>query len=201
MPRTRTLDNAVVLDRALDVFWRRGYAGTSMRDLSKATGLGAAALYHRFTDKDGLFVEALRRYAEDGLNERLTRLSALPDPIDAISAFLNELVEMSLADPDRRGCLLVNTALDGAPMSNAARDLVRARLRDLENFFRDQLRGMVAADPTARDIDPDRMAETLFATVLAIRVLARLDPDRDRLRRLAETALAPLTQTNRVRTR
>ncbi len=201
MPRTRIINDDVVLDRALDVFWRCGYAGSSMRDLSKATGLGAAALYHRFSDKDGLFVEAVRRYADDGLTERLTRLSALPDPIDAISAFLDELIGLSVADPDRRGCLLVNAALDGAPMSDAARDLVRTRLRDVENFFRDQLRRVVAADPTARDIDPDRMAETLFATVLAIRVLARLDPNRGRFQRLAETALAPLTQTNKVRTR
>jgi TetR/AcrR family transcriptional repressor of nem operon len=201
MSRTRTVNDDIILDRALNVFWRCGYAGTSMRDLSKATGLGAAALYHRFSDKDGLFVETVRRYADDGLNERLTRLSGLPDPVAAIRGFLDEMIEMSVTDPDQRGCLLVNTALDGAPMSGAARDLVRSRLRDIENFFRGQLRRMVAADPTARDIDPDRMAETLFATVLAIRVLARLDADPDRFRRLAETALAPLTQTNKVRTR
>ena len=201
MARTRTIDDDIVLDRALAVFWRRGYAGASMRDLSRSTGLGVAALYHRFSDKDGLFVETVRRYADDGLNERLARLSALPDPIDAITRFLGELVEMSVADPDRRGCLLVNTALDGAPMSDAARALVRARLAEVEGFFRDQLLRARAADPNLQDIDPDRMAESLFATVLAIRVLARLDPDRNRLQRLADAALAPLTQAQKVRIR
>lgn len=193
MSRVRSLADDVVLDRAMSVFWQRGYAATSLRDLARATGLGAAALYHRFADKDGLFVAVLRRYSELGLHERIARLTAQPDPVDAIRGFFDELVELSVCDTERRGCLLVNTALDGAAMSDAARALVRARLGEVEAFFRTNLQRAVVAGRIDAAIDPAATAEALLGTVFALRVLARLDPDPGRLRRLAAYALTPLT--------
>ena len=67
MPRTYTLPDDVILARAIFFFWQNGYAGTSLRDLTQATGLSSAALYHRFSDKDGLFVEELLTMRTRGL--------------------------------------------------------------------------------------------------------------------------------------
>ncbi len=192
MSRTRAIDDADILDRAAAVFWHHGYAASSMRVLAEATGLGGAALYHRFGDKDGLFVAALRRYAEEGLGERLARLSALADPVAAVCGFFDELIRLSVGDRDRRGCLLVNTALDGAAMSPAARAVVRDRLGEIEAFFRHQLGRARQTGRLAADLDPDLTAELLLGTVLSIRVMARLDPDHGRLRRLADGALIAL---------
>lgn len=192
MPRTRTLPDETVLERAIGVFWQNGYAGTSLRDLTQATGLSSAALYHRFTDKDGLFVEALRRYADEGLVERLARLSAAADPLCAIGVFLDELIAMSLADPQHRGCLLVNTALDGASMSDEARALVRTRLGEVEHFFAGRLKQAVADSALDANTDVAATATALLGTVFAIRVMARLDPNPTRLRTLADHAIASL---------
>lgn len=192
MPRTRMLSDETVLERAIGVFWQNGYAGTSLRDLTQATGLSSAALYHRFTDKDGLFVEALRRYADEGLVERLVRLAAARDPLRAIGDFLDELIAMSLADPDHRGCLLVNTALDGAAMSDEARALVRTRLGEVERFFAEGLKQAVADGALDPEIDIAATATALLGTVFAIRVMARLDPNPKRLRALADHAIASL---------
>lgn len=192
MPRTRMLSDETVLERAIGVFWQNGYAGTSLRDLTQATGLSSAALYHRFTDKDGLFVEALRRYADEGLVERLVRLAAARDPLRAIGDFLDELIAMSLADPDHRGCLLVNTALDGAAMSDEARALVRTRLGEVERFFAEGLKQAVADGALDPETDIAATATALLGTVFAIRVMARLDPNPKRLRALADHAIASL---------
>ncbi|MEO6782951.1 MAG: TetR/AcrR family transcriptional regulator [Bradyrhizobium sp.] len=199
MPRTRILDDETVLDRATSVFWRRGYAATSLRDLTEATGLSTAALYHRFNDKEGLFLESLRRYADQGLTDRFARLSALKSPVTAIRTFFDELIDMSVDDPDRLGCFLVNTVLDGAATSSVASALVRARLGDVEAFFRSSLQRARKAALIDATIKPTAMAEILLGTVLAIRVLARLDPDRARLRRLADNALLPLIRQTRAR--
>ncbi|MGE4527129.1 MAG: TetR/AcrR family transcriptional regulator, partial [Rhodospirillaceae bacterium] len=180
-------------DHAIALFWRRGYAGTSIRDVSEASGLGAAALYHRFGDKDGLFVEALRRYAEQSAGERMARFSAMADPLAAVSGFVHELADLSISDPERRGCFLVNTALDGAAAAPGGRDLARARLDEMKGFFRGQLHRAAAMGRLAPDAEPEAMAENLLCAVLALRVLARIDPNPERLRRLAETALAPLS--------
>lgn len=192
MPRTRALSDDVILERAIAVFWRRGYAGTSLRDLTEATGLSAAALYHRFSDKDGLFVAALTRYADEGLLERLARLAAFDDPLAAIRALIDELIALSLADPERRGCLLVNTALDGAPMSDAARTVVKERLGEVEAFFAQQLRRAVAAGTLPEATDIAAKAAALLGAVVGLRVLARLEADAKRLRALADHAMAGL---------
>lgn len=192
MPRTRMLSDETILERAIGVFWQNGYAGTSLRDLTLATGLSSAALYHRFIDKDGLFVEALRRYADEGLVERLARLSAARDPLRAIDDFLDELIAMSLADPHHRGCLLVNTALDGAAMSDEARTLVRTRLGEVERFFAERLKQAVADGALDPETDIAATATALLGTVFAIRVMARLDPNPKRLRALADHAIASL---------
>jgi TetR/AcrR family transcriptional regulator, transcriptional repressor for nem operon len=192
MPRTRTLSDEVVLERAIAVFWRQGYAGASLRDLTQATGLSAAALYHRFADKDGLFVAALTRYADEGLNARLARLAAFDDPLKAVRALFDELVALSLADPERRGCLLVNTALDGAPMSQAARAVVRERLDGIEAFFAAQLRRAAANGRLPGQVEIANAASALLGAVLGLRVLARLDPDPRRMRALVEHAMAGL---------
>ena len=201
MPRTRTLSDDTVLERAVGVFWQNGYAGTSLRDLTQATGLGSAALYHRFADKDGLFVEALRRYADEGLVERLARLSAAADPLGAVRDFLDELIALSLADPRHRGCLLVNTALDGAAMSNEARELVRERLGEVERFFAGRLEQAVASGALDRKADIAANATALLGAVFAIRVMARLDPDPKRLRALADHAIASLPRPPQTRSK
>ncbi len=199
MSRTRMLSDDTVLERAIAVFWQNGYAGTSLRDLTRATGLSTSALYNRFADKDGLFVQALRRYADDGLLERISRLSASAAPLDAIGAFLNELIAMSLADPQHRGCLLVNTALDGATMSDTARDLVRVRLGDVEAFFAERLNSAVAGGGLDPALDVAATATALLGVVFGIRVLARLDAGPQRLRALADHAIASLPRQQELK--
>ncbi len=199
MPRIRALSDNVILERAIAVFWRRGYAGASLRDLTEATGLSAAALYYRFVDKDGLFVAALTHYADEGLVERLARLSAFDDPLQGIRALIDELIALSLADPERRGCLLVNTALDGATMSPAARAVVRGRLGEVEGFFAAQLRRAVATGALEAKTDVPAKAAALLGAVVGVRVLARLEADPQRLRALADHAMAGLAACARPR--
>ncbi|WP_156004208.1 TetR/AcrR family transcriptional regulator [Thiomonas sp. FB-6] len=190
MPRGRSLSDDIVLERAMQVFWRHGYAGTTLRELTQATGLGSAALYHRYADKQTLFVRVLGRYADRGLAPRIARLAAQPSPLQSLRSFFEELVAASLADPERRGCLLVNTALDGADMGEAARETVRARLGEVESFFASRLACAVAAGALPPDTDVAARAAALLGSVFAIRVAARLYGDAQRLRTLAAHALA-----------
>ncbi len=194
MPRARKLSDEIVLQNAMTVFWQRGYAGTSMRDLTQATGLSTAALYNRYADKDGLFIEVLSRYADEGLSERVNRLSSASNlaPLQAIRTFFDELVAASLADPDHKGCLLVNTLLDGAAISPEARRLVRQQFETLEGFFTTQLHRAVAEGALDRRSDVEALATGLLGSVFGLRVLGRFDPDPVRLRRFVEQALSGL---------
>ena len=114
MARPREFDETTALDAAMDCFWRDGYEATSVRDLAARMGITGASLYNAFGDKRSLFREVLQRYAERSTRERIARLESTLPPKQAVVAFLGEIVERSV-DGDRRGCLLVNTALEIAP--------------------------------------------------------------------------------------
>lgn len=194
MPRPRQIADDDVLAHAATLFWRHGYAGTSLRDLIAATGLSAAALYHRFGDKDGVFRAVLDHYAEKTVTPRLAGLADVADPLAALATFFDDIVTMSVDDPDRLGCLLVNTALDGGPMSQAAREAAAARLAAIEASFRDALGRAARAGALPHGVEPAAAAESLLAKLLSIRVFARLGADRGRLERLAAEARAIVTK-------
>src|SRR6266852_4369991 len=99
MAGTKQFDHDTVVDRAMMLFWRMGYGGTSIQDLEKATRLRRGSLYNAFGDKQGLFVAALKRYESTVGQERIEQLSN-PDPYRAIEGFLDTLVAQ-MSEPSR----------------------------------------------------------------------------------------------------
>lgn len=191
MPRPRDFDETATLDAATERFWLHGYAATSVRALGDAMGLGPASLYNAFGDKHALFTRCLDRYLDSTMRARNVRLEATRPPRAAIEAFLTEIVARSLGD-DRRGCLLVNTALELGPHDAAVAATVAARLAELEGFFLRAVRtgqadGSIAAGRPARDL-----ARLLLTTVLGLRVLARVRPDAATLKGAVRASLALL---------
>ncbi len=192
LPRPRAFAEDRAIEAAMLHFWQHGYAATSVRDLGAAMGLGPASLYNAFGTKRALFLRALERYVDQGLRPRVARLAAMPDARGAIATFLDDIIARSLADPQRRGCLLVNTALEVAPHDKGIGTYVAARLAEVEAFFAGRVRDAQAqgrAD-TLRDAgDAGRM---LLATVMGLRVFARVRPEPDLLHGVARQALAAL---------
>jgi TetR/AcrR family transcriptional repressor of nem operon len=190
MARPREFDISEALDAATARFWRNGFAATSVRDLQKATGLGPASFYNAFGDKGALFLRCLDRYLETTMRARIRRLEASGDPRGAIEAFFAEIVARSIAD--RRGCLLVNSALEVAPHDRKVGATVADRLAELEDFF---FRCVAAgqSDGTIADTYPARsLARLLLTTVMGLRVLSRAMPDPELLRGAAAQGLALL---------
>ncbi len=192
MARPREFEQAVVLDRATDCFWRDGYEATSVRELAAQMGISGPSLYNAFGDKRTLFCHVLEHYAERSMRERIGRLEATLPPREAVCAFVREIVERSLDDPDRRGCLLVNSALELAPHDAELGREVAARLGEIEAFFR---RAIVAAQRDG-SVSPERnpadLGRLLLGVVLGVRVLARTNPERELLEGVVRPALALL---------
>jgi TetR/AcrR family transcriptional regulator, transcriptional repressor for nem operon len=191
MARPREFDEGEALDAAMDCFWRDGYEGTSVRDLAARMGITGASLYNAFGDKRSLFREVLQRYAERSTRERIARLESSLPPKQAVRAFLGEIVERSV-DGDRRGCLLVNTALEVAPHDPELRATVAARLGEIEAFFRRTISAGQADGSVPSGRDPADLARLLLGVTLGLRVLARSNPQRELLEGVVRPALALL---------
>jgi TetR/AcrR family transcriptional repressor of nem operon len=197
MARPREFNEDAALDAAMHCFWNKGYQATSVRDLEAETGLTTPSLYNAFGDKRALFRRSLERYAEHSARVRIARLEAKMPPKEAIRAFITEIVEHSLNDKERRGCLIVNSALEIAPHDPEIGAEIATRLAEVEAFFR---RCIVAAQKD-RSVPPDRspkdVARLLLGVTIGIRVVARTNPDRQLLEGMARPALALLNKPKR----
>ena len=181
-----------MLDAAIECFWRRGLEATSVRDLAEATGVNQPSLYNAFGNKRELFVQALERYATRSMRERIERLEEKYPPREAIRAFFRELVSRTLSDPDHRGCLIVNSALEVAPHDAELRAVIASYLGEIEAFFGrclDQLRE--SGDLSSR-LDPKDTSRLFLGVLLGVRVAARAKPELALLEGMVRPALALL---------
>lgn len=192
MARLKAFDEERAIDAAVDCFWMHGYEGTSVRDLAEAMGIGGASLYNAYGDKRALFARSLERYAERSMRERIARLEAGHRPKEAIVAFVEEIVERSLGDPDRKGCLLINSALDVAPHDAEIGSVVSSYLDEIRGFFQRNLVAARKAGQVPKRIDAPSVATHLLGVVAGIRVLARTGAGRRQLEDVARPALALL---------
>ncbi|RFU49157.1 TetR/AcrR family transcriptional regulator [Paraburkholderia sp. DHOC27] len=201
MARPREFDEDAVLRAAAHRFWMYGYEATSVRDLGREMGITQASLYNAFGDKRSLFQLALGYYVENNFAERSSRIERELSGRKAIETFLKEIIELSLKDPDRKGCLLVNSAMEVAPHDPALQSVIAAELARVEAFFkRCIVAGQQAGDIPAL-LAPDDLAKMLLSVHIGIRVLARSRPERALLEGAARPAFALLRGDGKERKR
>jgi len=194
MARPREFDEEAVLNAAVQCFWGQGYEATSVRDLAENMKITGASLYNAFGDKRSLYRRSLDHYVEQTVRERIARLEGAVPPLEAIRLFFGEVVERSLRDKQRKGCLLVNSALEVAPHDREFQRVVAAVLIEIEAFFRrcvsaGQKSGTIATSQSAQDL-----ARFLLCVLLGVRVLARARPERVLLEGLLRPAFSLLSE-------
>jgi TetR/AcrR family transcriptional regulator, transcriptional repressor for nem operon len=123
---------------------------------------------------------------------RIKQLESSLAPKDAIRTLLEQVIERSLADRARGGCLLINSALEVAPHDRQLGAEIAARLGEIEAFFRRSIAAVQKDGTVPRRQKPGDLAHLLLGVLLGIRVLARSKPDRNLLEGVARPALAAL---------
>lgn len=191
MARPREFDEGAVLDAAVLCFWSRGYDATSVKDLVEGTGITAASLYNAFGDKRAIYEKALDHYVEASVAGRIRRCEALP-PREAITAFFEDIVKRSLGDRDRKGCMLVNAALEVAPHDPGFRKIVTETLAGIEAFFLACVTAGQADGTITRSLPAKTLSHHLLGILMGIRVLARVRPERALLEDVVAPSLALL---------
>ena len=197
MARPREFDETTVLEAAMNCFWAQGFEQTSVRDLAEQMGITGASIYNAFGDKRSLYRKAFVYYLAQTVRDRIARLEKLP-PATAVRAFFEEIIERSVDDKQRRGCMLVNAALELAPYDPEFQRLVTEEMVFIEAFFRRCVEAGQKDDSITDTRPADELAKLLLGVLLGIRVLARTRPQRELLEGAANGALALLgTAPNR----
>jgi TetR/AcrR family transcriptional repressor of nem operon len=190
--RRRSFDEEKALEAAAECFWSRGFEATSVRDLTVSMGIAGPSLYNAFGGKRGLFTAALDHYCSRSMRERIARLEAGTKGAAAIEAFFADVIEKSLLDEERKGCFLVNAALEVAPHDAQLAQAIFGYVTEIRNFFKRHIEQAQAYSGASPAIDPDRFASHLLSVLMGLRVLARCCPDRSFLEAAAAPALEHL---------
>lgn len=193
MARTKEFDPDAALQAALELFWERGYEATSMADLVERLGVARASIYATFGGKNELYIKALDRYLR--LRDVLVvEVLSQPGPVlPAVRSLVGSYVAETLGDERRRGCLVVNAAVEVMARDPRAARRVESSWDTLETALASALTRAVAQGELAGDRDPRALARFLLVVLQGMRVLGRApDPDPARVRDAAAQALAVL---------
>ena len=199
MARPRKTDDDALLQAAIQVFWRHGFASTGIRELESALGLRAPAIYHRFGSKEALFLLVLDAYVQRVVEARIRvylqseRYAA--EPLAGLRAFFDTTYDYVSHEVEPLACLLVNTSVEPvshSPAITAALEVAGAKVRDA---FAQTLAKAVAQGALRADANPEALAGALYLGLQGLLVTSRIVRDPQRLSRQVDHlfALLPVT--------
>lgn len=192
MPWNKQFDQDVVLDRAMQTFWRKGYTATSMQDLVETMEINRASIYATFGDKRSLFLASLRMFDASVRLEVLSRLRRGRKPAAAIKALFESFLEQAMDGGFNRGCLITNTALELAAHDPEIAGIVAEAQTEIESFLRDRILAGQATGEIRFELDAATTARGLLASLIGLMVLIRSRPEKPLLKSVVSEALGRL---------
>jgi len=192
MARTKDFDENEVLNKAIAIFWHKGYNGTSMQDLVDGLGISRSSLYDTYGDKHTLFIKALESYQCAG-SAKICGIINNSDPAKETIKKLMELIAGELLDDQKhKGCFMVNAEVEVAPHDPEVSKMVCQNDQQVEEALYQVIKKGQETGEIANRQDARALARFTFNTVKGIRVTAKSITDKtvfDDIIKLALTTL------------
>jgi AcrR family transcriptional regulator len=191
MARPKEFDRDVAVQRAMSVFWQKGYVATSTDDLLQAMKIGRQSLYDTFGDKRRLYVEALQRYQQESIAANIGRLRSVASPLAGIEAFVIGIIASDKTTREQ-GCMGVGSINE---FGNSDPELARLRAQPCTLQHRAlvaRLKEAQAAGEIGLTVDIEVAAQFVETTMLGLQVAAKAGVSLQALRKTASFAIAAL---------
>jgi TetR/AcrR family transcriptional repressor of nem operon len=192
MPRPKEFNPDDAIEKAMQVFWHKGYEATSMEDLLAAMNLNRGSLYDTFGDKRQLFLKVMDRYCHGFVGEKFSLLDQPGPALPSLRLFIHGMIEGGLADPQRRGCLIANTVMELSPHEEEIAGTLRQALKMAEDTFFRVLDRAKQQGELKNDKDPRALARFLTTMLQGTIVMIKAGTSADVVNQTAETTLSIL---------
>jgi TetR/AcrR family transcriptional repressor of nem operon len=192
MARPKEFDPDAAAQEAMEAFWERGYAATSVNDLLAEMGLNRGSLYGTFGDKKQLFLAALDRYEAQRGDELRRMLERPGSPKAAIVDFIHMAADCCTSEEGRRGCLAGKAAMELAPHDSDVADwLKKFHRRNIDLVARAIARGQQQGEINA-ELEPRAAARFLLNALGGLRLLGTMSPSESEVQDVVELTLKVL---------
>jgi TetR/AcrR family transcriptional repressor of nem operon len=178
MARTKDFDENEVLTKAIQIFWRKGYNGTSMQDLVDGLGISRSSLYDTYTDKHTLYVKALESYHNSGGAKIQEVIDNQASAKENVKNLLEFVVDELLCDKEQKGCFMVNAEVEVAPHDQEVHTLVCKNDQMMEEAFYQVIQKGKDSGEIKSTQDVRGLSRFIINMVKGMRVTAKSATDR-----------------------
>ncbi|QMV50043.1 TetR/AcrR family transcriptional regulator [Ewingella americana] len=189
MAGTRQFNEQEMLDKALKLFWAKGYSDTTMKDIAEETGVQRGSLYNAYGDKDVIFLRVFSLYRAKYVEQMLATLQA-PTLRGALESFFDFAINSMTTGTPTRGCLSTKTIVGTEAPDEAIKDQVKALLDDIETALIERISRADEQDNLA--LDPIAAAQLIVTLTRGLVVIERTYQDKQRLQNVAHSLLSTL---------
>ena len=181
MPRVKLFDEEEVLTKAMHLFWKQGYAATSIQDLVSHLGINRASLYDTFGDKEQLFKKSFALYRKQSIEGISQLLNSHSNVRDGFYALFNKAIDEALRDPDRKGCFAVNNTTELVPNNESCLEILSTNRSAFEQLFYEYLKKGQENGQLKEDNDLKSLASLLFTLYNGMLVVSKINRNKKEL--------------------
>jgi len=192
MPRVKTFDENEVLTKAMNLFWKRGYAATSVQDLVTCLGINRASLYDTFGDKEQLFKKSFELYRTTNKEGLIQFFKSRPYVKEGFSELFQNAIQEAITDKDRKGCFVVNTTTELIPNDENLLEILESNKKDIEIIFYEYLKKGKESGQLITTQNLKSVASLFYILYNGIRVVSKVSTDKKKLNDSVNVALALL---------
>lgn len=192
MARTKEFDTCEVLDKAINLFWDKGYNACSMQDIVDGLGLSRSSIYETFGDKRQLFLEALKKYQREALEALEKNIHATPDFRQVLAKMFDSILAENVNGTVQNGCFMVNSAVELAAHDPEIAGIVKANQQEMENVLYKAIKKGQQSGQINTSLHARSMARFFYSCLSGIRVTAKSGADRKTLEDIIKVSLSVL---------
>ena len=191
MPRPKEFDPEIALEKAMILFWEKGYEASSMTDLVKRTGVHRGSLYQTFGNKHDIFLAALKKYSHR-MEDSLNFLEDAESPLTALRMFFEGAKEKIKSGEMACGCMAVNTATEMFKDDKSVHLIINVILERTESALYNSLLKAKEKGELNKKTDPRKLSYHIAALMTSMMVLVKTDPNHERIDYVIEHILNEL---------
>lgn len=196
MSRNSAVNHEEVIERAMHLFWQRGYKKTSVEDLIENAGVNRFNLYETFGGKHGLYLKALDKYRDEVFLKRMEKIDEYENGIEGIQEYFESLEEFLIASQGNFTCLMMNSQIELVPKDNEVTRKVSFYFSKMEDTFKNALARAIKSGAIPKDTNISDMAKFLTGSAQGMCVMSKSKNANNFLKAYSRSILKTISQNS-----